>query len=63
MERPDILLMREVSEIARVDPRTLRRWIERGTFPRPLPLGRTLRWSRRDLDRWIAGEFSPEIEE
>ena len=53
MENEPIMTASEVSALVRVHLRTLRRWAHEGIFPRPIRIGRTVRWRRTDIDDWI----------
>ncbi len=47
--------LREVAARFGVNPRTLRRWVDAGEFPRPIQLGRKLqRFLVADIERYIA---------
>lgn len=43
----------EFASILNVHPRTLRRWAELGKVPKPICVGRTLRWRRSIVDLWM----------
>lgn len=45
----------EVLRLARCSESTLKRWIERGLFPAPLPNypGRRLAWARSAVSAWL----------
>ena len=50
----DILLdVLQVSKIVRCSPRTVRRLADRGVMPRPVNLGRLVRWRKKEVVRWI----------
>ena len=52
--KSDLMTADEVSAALCIDVRTLRRKRHEGTVPRPLRgKGRSLRWSRAAVDRWI----------
>jgi len=51
----DLLTVAEVCGLLRVSRSTLKRWIDRGLAPRPLRVGRTLRFRRADLDLFVQG--------
>jgi predicted DNA-binding transcriptional regulator AlpA len=36
------------------DRKTLSRRIDRGQFPAPIKIGGSLRWSRDEIDKWLA---------
>mgnify|MGYP006273288665 CR=1 FL=1 len=48
-----LLTPRDVADMLRVSVRTLYRWIDHGHVTPPLRLGRSLRWRRDDIDRWL----------
>lgn len=45
---------KEAAERLRVSVRTLRRLADGGRGPKPIRVGRCLRWRSSDLDSWIA---------
>jgi excisionase family DNA binding protein len=50
-----LLTAAEVAKELRVSIRHVRRLADAGEMPRPLRLGRVVRWSEAELIRWIAG--------
>ena len=55
---PDPLSLLTASEVAallQVDVRTLRRMRHERAFPRPARVGRSLRWKRSVVERWLEG--------
>jgi excisionase family DNA binding protein len=51
--RDALLTAKDVAGLLNVDIRTLRRLRHLGDVPKPITVGRVLRWRRRDLDRWL----------
>ena len=52
--KPETFAMPEVAAILGVHPQTAREWVDRGVFPPPIiKVGRTVRWSRAQLDKFI----------
>jgi len=51
----DALLLRrgQVAELVGLPERTLRRLVSSGAFPRPVALGKSVRWRRSDVTRWV----------
>lgn len=49
----NLLAVREVAKRISVSANTIRRWSDAGTFPPPLKLGRTVRWSEAVVEKWI----------
>ncbi|MCY4508395.1 MAG: AlpA family phage regulatory protein [Acidobacteria bacterium] len=50
-----ILRQGEVTRVTGVPKGTIYRWIEKGTFPRPVRLGpRAVGWRRTDIEKWAA---------
>ena len=43
-ETPAFLTTKEVSEMFRIDMRTVARWVDAGHLPRPRKIGRTVRF-------------------
>ncbi|HAV2044604.1 TPA: AlpA family phage regulatory protein [Klebsiella michiganensis] len=33
-------------------------WMRKGTFPRPVKIGRNVRWSSSEIEAWINGHIS-----
>ncbi|MBL8800504.1 MAG: helix-turn-helix domain-containing protein [Planctomycetes bacterium] len=50
-----LLTAEEVAKLLRVDQRTLRTMRHERSFPRPTRVGRSLRWRRSAVERWIDG--------
>jgi len=50
-------LMNDVATAAifGISTRHMKRLIAKGEFPSPLRLGVCVRWSRKDIEEWIAG--------
>jgi len=48
-----LMTPREVAAYLAIGLRSLQRHTARGDIPRPVRFGRTLRYSRRALDRWV----------
>jgi predicted DNA-binding transcriptional regulator AlpA len=38
-----------------ISSRHMKRLVEKGEFPAPIRLGSCVRWSRKDIEEWIAG--------
>lgn len=55
MPTTNLLTPQETSELLRVSPKTLTRWRYFRQGPPFLKLGRAVRYSRDDLDRYLAG--------
>jgi predicted DNA-binding transcriptional regulator AlpA len=53
MTNSTLLTARQVGEMLQLDARTVRqRWRE-GTIPGAIHVGKSVRWRRRDLEKWI----------
>lgn len=50
----DLLTNDEVAALLRVSPMTIRDHRKKGTGPRALKVGGAVRYSRRDVEQWIA---------
>lgn len=48
-----LLSAEALGELLGCSARHVRRVSEGGAFPRPLKLGRLVRWRRSDVDKWI----------
>jgi len=54
MTAPEPLLTaQETARMLRVSERTLRRWTRAGYVPQPLRFGRTIRYRRADVEKWL----------
>jgi excisionase family DNA binding protein len=51
---PVLLTVDDLAAILRCSPRTVHRLVERGRVPRPCRLGSLLRWTRAQVDEWVA---------
>ncbi len=58
-DAPRFIAFKAVAKLLGVCERTIRREVERGKFPRPVPLslGRTL-FDRLEVEEWIAKQMS-----
>lgn len=53
--KPETFAMPELAIVLGVHPQTARDWERRGILPPPvIKVGRTVRWSRAQLDKFIA---------
>ncbi len=52
-ETARLLSVAEVASLLNVCERHVYRMADAGQLPRPLRIGRTVRWDRRALERWI----------
>jgi excisionase family DNA binding protein len=50
---PVMLTLREVASLLGIGLRTLRRHIAAGSFPKPIRIGGTLRYSLKAVESWI----------
>ena len=51
--RDELLLPEEAAELLRIPLSTLRIWRHRREGPAVVKVGRLLRYSRQDLERWV----------
>jgi predicted DNA-binding transcriptional regulator AlpA len=51
--RPVTLRSKDVAALLGIGERSLSRYVESGAFPRPIRLGRSLRWSEKAVLEWI----------
>jgi excisionase family DNA binding protein len=49
----ELLTKREVAQLLRISERTLERLTEAGEGPPSVKFGRSRRWLRRDVERWL----------
>jgi excisionase family DNA binding protein len=49
-----VYTLAEVAAMMQASMRTVRRWVDRGEFPKPLPLPGTLRFKRGEIDAMLA---------
>ena len=49
----DLLAAQDVARLLRCSVRHVRRLADSGRMPRPVRLGRLVRWSRGTINRWI----------
>jgi excisionase family DNA binding protein len=57
LEMPDLLTVTQVAALLRLNPQTIRNWIDAGTFP-ARHIGRRVRIKRTDLDAFIDSHSS-----
>jgi predicted DNA-binding transcriptional regulator AlpA len=53
MSLPALIDVDEVGAITSFCPKTIRRMADSGRLPRPIRLGRAIRWRRDEILRWI----------
>ncbi len=49
-----LLAVNDVARLIGCSPRNIHRLADSGKMPRPLKIGRLIRWRRLDLDAWLA---------
>ena len=49
-----LLDVRAVAAMLGCSPRHVRRMADSGAMPRPIHLGRLVRWRKADVDQWLA---------
>ena len=54
-----LLDVRQIAALLRCSTRTVYRLAQGGLMPRPRKLGALVRWSKSELERWIAGGCRP----
>lgn len=53
--KPATLRAHDIAAEIGIDPATLYRWLQRGIFPPPvIKVGRTVRWSRAVVEKFIS---------
>lgn len=52
-ERQELLTVRQVAELLQVSVSTVERMTRRGEGPPSIKFGRSRRWLRRDVERWL----------
>ncbi len=58
-EQPALLTPEDVARILSCSPRTVNRLATSGRIPKPVRLGRLVRWNRQIIDEWIAAGCPP----
>ncbi|KTD36534.1 prophage regulatory protein-like protein [Legionella nautarum] len=54
LQEPQIYYMKDVKQLTRRSPLTLRRWWEKGKFPKPTKLhSSVLAWNAATIHRWL----------
>jgi len=51
--RASLLTLRQVAQLLQITPRGVRDLVARSKLPRPMKVGRLLRWSPATIDQWI----------
>jgi excisionase family DNA binding protein len=59
---PLLMTVRQVAELCEISPRTVRRLADGGRMPTPTKLGALIRWSRPEIEAWIASGCRPPTE-
>lgn len=60
-KQPDLMDVNAVAALIGASPRTVRRLADWGRMPRPISLGRMVRWQRSVIEEWIR-EGCPRVE-
>lgn len=55
-EPPVVLTANQVAQSLQVSVRNLRGMVSQGEFPKPIRIGRLVRWSRSTIDRWVEAQ-------
>lgn len=55
-DQPITLRLKEVAKMLGIGSRSLARYIQAGEFPKPIRLGRSLRYSKQAVLDWIKRE-------
>jgi excisionase family DNA binding protein len=50
---PQFLTIAQVATLMNVSQRTVNRWVDAGSMPKPMRLGHVIRWNRTVIDQWI----------
>lgn len=54
---PELITVGGIAAELRINPRTVRRWVIAGSFPKPFRLGkRVSRWNRADVVCWLESQ-------
>jgi len=59
-EEPDVMKLYEASKFLRINQKTLSDMVDAGTVP-ARRVGRILRFSRKELEAWLAGKSTQEV--
>lgn len=51
--RAQLLTLRQVAQLLQITPRGVRDLVAREKLPRPVKVGRLLRWSPATIDQWL----------
>ena len=49
----------EIAEMVGVSSRTIWRWDSSGKVPKPIRIGKAVRWRRQDIDEWVKDGCPP----
>lgn len=55
----ELLTTRDVAKLCQISGRQIYKLLEVGRFPVPLRIGRSVRWPRETIERWIADGCPP----
>lgn len=58
MEMRKLLDKREVAALIGVAPRTINELVRRGDFPRPLRVGKIVRWTDKQIADWVSAKIA-----
>jgi len=53
-----LLKIRDVATLFAVQPTTISRWVKLGQFPRPVRVGRSIRWQEECLLDWLKAKIA-----
>jgi excisionase family DNA binding protein len=52
-EESPLLSIRELASMLQVSTRTISRMKSEGSLPKPIFIGRLVRWKRKDIEAWL----------
>ena len=58
----ELLSKKEVADMLKMCERSIENLVRAGSFPPPLRLGKTARWSRAVVEAWLAEQLRAQLE-
>jgi excisionase family DNA binding protein len=56
MSNQNLLTVADLADYLRVSVNTIYQWNYKGTGPKPIPVGKYVRYRRTDVERWLADQ-------
>lgn len=56
LQHLELLTLRQLAEVLQISQRNARALAAKGALPRPIRVGRLVRWRREAVERWLSAQ-------